>query len=473
MLVNSYNPVFSPYMDGSTVYRSEPPLTGSFIRQSLMPTTSQQHLPLETTSYPLMSAIQQPALYSTTTTTPYTSTSSNPMAMVPSPPTSCPSSINLRYDIALEAPPAAAQKADESPLTYLNKGQYYTIHLRDTEHFDGDILSTVAIMFHDESHRKSAGNYWRFWLGQQQDPLARAIDMDDNRSTGIHHVESKAFDRISFMWNGKTGASIQVRFNCLSTDFSRIKGVKGIPLRLHVESHVPSEAYYSVESTFTKIKLFRDKGAERKNKDDAKHIEKQLEKLRGKHGEPHPLWLTYTQTKPYTIFTEIPSSPLLCTIPSNPMLLPQETTVPSMTNTTTGLKRARQSSHSPTQQTSALSFPTSPCFGYNAVDVDPAYVPQPRRRIAKLSLFARFPSSDVHRAIYLDHLTADDLIEKLASKMRLARPVKEIHRQVVNKNNLVVRVDDAVVADMTEEQDMVIEVKTNEEDDTITLVLRY
>lgn len=36
------------------------------------------------------------------------------------------------------------------------------------------------------------------------------------------------------------------------------------------------------EICFCKVKLFRDKGAERKNKDDAKQISKQLEKVYGK-----------------------------------------------------------------------------------------------------------------------------------------------------------------------------------------------
>lgn len=97
-------------------------------------------------------------------------------------------------------------------------------------------------------------------------------------------VQSKTFDRISFKWNGKTGAKLMVRFNCLSTDFSRIKGVKGIPLRVHMDtildgiggSHHSSrsgshghnnnnnnpsseDAGQSIERSFAKIKLFRDK----------------------------------------------------------------------------------------------------------------------------------------------------------------------------------------------------------------------
>lgn len=100
---------------------------------------------------------------------------------------------------------------------------------------------------------------------------------DNAQSTGISNIQYPGFDRISFEWNGACGARIHVRFNCLSTDFSRIKGVKGIPLRAQMESRAlpsssasspasleqqqqqqPSSWEYN-ESSFCKIKLFRDK----------------------------------------------------------------------------------------------------------------------------------------------------------------------------------------------------------------------
>lgn len=85
--------------------------------------------------------------------------------------------------------------------------------------------------------------------------LLTFIVVDHSRSNGIHSVQYPDFDRIVFEWNGKQGATLYVRFNCLSTDFSRIKGVKGIPLRLHMETTSNQHA----ESTFCRIKLFRDK----------------------------------------------------------------------------------------------------------------------------------------------------------------------------------------------------------------------
>ncbi|KAL0076177.1 CP2 transcription factor-domain-containing protein, partial [Phycomyces blakesleeanus] len=219
------------------------------------------------------------------------------------------------------------QKTEESPVTYLNRGQAYAIQLNDRQGFDGIITSTLVIMFHDPSHRKVALNYWKFWVSQQKcSDEARAIDIDVKQSSGVHNVQYPSFDKITFDWNGCEGAKIFARFNCLSTDFSRIKGVKGIPLRAHMESQVfwpevdlnspstmlwagtftdlssqfPTEdepiksfgSYNYIERSFSKIKLFRDKVTE----GDLQN---------------NPMWLMYNHPMPYSIFGEIPTSPSL------------------------------------------------------------------------------------------------------------------------------------------------------------------
>ncbi|KAF9911260.1 Grainyhead-like protein 2, partial [Linnemannia zychae] len=95
-----------------------------------------------------------------------------------SPPRSENGSNNLRFKITLEAQTAAMQRQDETPVTYLNKGQFYTVVLEDTEEFDGDITSVIKVTFHDASHRRLAARYWSFWLSQQSNPkIARALDI--------------------------------------------------------------------------------------------------------------------------------------------------------------------------------------------------------------------------------------------------------------------------------------------------------
>ncbi|KAI8339685.1 CP2 transcription factor-domain-containing protein [Chlamydoabsidia padenii] len=219
----------------------------------------------------------------------------------------------LRYQVLLQASTAAAQKYGESSsLTYLNRGQAYGLHFQDhstSSKTSTLITSTISITFHEAAHRLASQNYWRFWLSQQDHPNeARALDLDIQQSSGLVNVYYPSFDTITIQWQSHVGATLFVRFNCLSTDFSRIKGVKGIPLRALVESvATPSSDGDLVpykEKSFCKIKLFRDKGAERKSKDDAKQISKQLEKMKA-DGNPlqNPLWHFYSRPiLPHSLF---------------------------------------------------------------------------------------------------------------------------------------------------------------------------
>ncbi|KAI7874274.1 CP2 transcription factor-domain-containing protein [Mucor mucedo] len=406
----------------------------------------------------------------------------------------------IRYDISLEAPTAASQKIDEPPLTYLNKGQYYNITLKDKERFDGDIISVVSITFHDESHRMGATDYWKFWLTQQKDSdKARAVEIDLTRSSGAQAIECRQFDRISFKWNGKLGASVHIRFNCLSTDFSRIKGVKGIPLRLQIESeqgHINLIEQTVAERTYCRIKLFRDKGAERKNKDDAKHIERQLEKNRGKNGEPHPLWLAFSPTAPVTLFREvIPpeeeesnhhhledgrySHDILSSV------LPPPTSMKRSYSNFQASNDIHNLFHSPSVMPSALTIAppipapnTTNTTTATPIGLDPNYIPQIRRRIAKLMLLIKYGNCDIYRAIYLEHLTVKELTEKLVQRLEITRPVASILRKIVSKDkkrsNMIVEVNDEVIQDMTEEQDIFIETQeTGDSKTSINLILNF
>ncbi|KAI8346787.1 CP2 transcription factor-domain-containing protein [Blakeslea trispora] len=228
------------------------------------------------------------------------------------------------------------KKQDEQPVTYLNRGQSYLIDLAAKPSAStGALTSIISIAFHEPSHRQIAANYWKYWISQQEDlSEARAIDLDKNQTTGVYNVRLISFDRIAFDWQARFGAKVYVRFSCLSTDFSRIKGVKGIPMRAVVETSatyltMPSdlcnykgkfqelpmstEGYEYKEKCYCKIKLFRDKGAERKNKDDKKQLAKQMDKIiASTNGSPkqHPLWPTISRSHDVTSsLTEVPSSP--------------------------------------------------------------------------------------------------------------------------------------------------------------------
>lgn len=78
---------------------------------------------------------------------------------------------------------------------------------------------------------------------------------DTHRCQGVKDIVTSCFDRVSFKWDAKVGATVSIRFNCLSTDFSRIKGVKGIPLRLCMMNQMGD----TIEQSYCLVKFFRDK----------------------------------------------------------------------------------------------------------------------------------------------------------------------------------------------------------------------
>ncbi|KAI9643329.1 hypothetical protein NHQ30_007948 [Ciborinia camelliae] len=229
---------------------------------------------------------------------------SHDMAMSGSVP---PSAEKFRFQVVLNAPTAMIKHADEIPVTYLNKGQAYSVSVTDTgltqQPQPGTRYRTfVRISFEDEQQRQRPASCWQLWKegrgtneahqrgGKLQAveyvPTPQPGEIDDNQT----HVEldTASFDGFSVIWtpgfNRAPECHLAVRFNFLSTDFSHSKGVKGIPVRFCAKTETLTSGSPHVNETsevaFCKVKLFRDHGAERKLSNDIAHVKKTIEKLK-------------------------------------------------------------------------------------------------------------------------------------------------------------------------------------------------
>ncbi|KAH7362165.1 CP2 transcription factor [Plectosphaerella cucumerina] len=216
----------------------------------------------------------------------------------------------FRFHATLNAPTAMIKHADEIPVTYLNKGQAYSLSIVDTNATlpvpPGTKYRTfVRISFEDEEQRQKPGGCWSLWKegrgtneAHQRGGKLQAVEYveakelsheGDDRRTRIE-VESSSFDGFCVTWtpgiNSGPECNIAVRFNFLSTDFSHSKGVKGIPVRLCSKTTVlPADPLQPAadahpEICFCKVKLFRDHGAERKLSNDVAHVKKSIDKLK-------------------------------------------------------------------------------------------------------------------------------------------------------------------------------------------------
>lgn len=198
--------------------------------------------------------------------------------------------------------------ADEIPITYLNKGQAYTMAIWDQTppmtQLPGQTpfqyRTYVRVSFEDEQQRARPGSCWQLWKegrgsneAHQRGGRLLAVEYvepdsgDDELRRAQVQLEKASFDGFAVTWfpnsvNGGPDCTLSLRFNFLSTDFSHSKGVKGIPVRLCAKTEIltPAGPSQEPEVCFSKVKLFRDHGAERKLSNDVAHVKKTIEKLK-------------------------------------------------------------------------------------------------------------------------------------------------------------------------------------------------
>ncbi|KAI9788087.1 MAG: hypothetical protein M1816_007219 [Peltula sp. TS41687] len=213
----------------------------------------------------------------------------------------------FRFHVTLNAPTAMIKSTDEIPVTYLNKGQAYSISIVDSapppSHLEQTKYRTyIRISFEDEQQRQRPAACWQLWKegrgineAHQRGGKLQAVEYvepnsttEEENKTPAVEVESASFDGFAVRWTAAPGGTadctVAVRFNFLSTDFSHSKGVKGIPVRLCAKTQViptlPSPLLEAPEVCFCKVKLFRDHGAERKLSNDVAHVKKTIDKLK-------------------------------------------------------------------------------------------------------------------------------------------------------------------------------------------------
>ncbi|XP_028615693.1 grainyhead-like protein 3 homolog isoform X2 [Grammomys surdaster] len=149
------------------------------------------------------------------------------------------------FEYTLGSPKAIHIKAGESPMAYLNKGQFYPVTLRTPAGGKGLTLSSskvksvVMVVFDNDKVPVEQLRFWRHWHSRQPTAKQRVIDVADCKENfnTVQHIEEVAYNALSFVWNVNEEAKVFIGVNCLSTDFSSQKGVKGVPLNLQIDTY--------------------------------------------------------------------------------------------------------------------------------------------------------------------------------------------------------------------------------------------
>ncbi|XP_068582600.1 grainyhead-like protein 3 homolog [Cebidichthys violaceus] len=179
------------------------------------------------------------------------------------------------FQFALGAPLASSYKSSELPMVYLNKGQFYPITLQGVDSSAcltaTKVKTVVMAVFENDKSPEMQLRFWNHWHARQPTAKQRVIDIADYKEvfSGISNVEELAFNALSFVWNPNEEAKVYIGINSLSTDFSAQKGVKGLPLNLQIDTYdFSSGTNQLLHRAACQVKIFCDKGAERKMRDE-------------------------------------------------------------------------------------------------------------------------------------------------------------------------------------------------------------
>ncbi|KAG7458116.1 hypothetical protein MATL_G00234610 [Megalops atlanticus] len=181
------------------------------------------------------------------------------------------------FQYTLEATRSVRQKQGEGPMTYLNKGQFYAVTLNETgankclRHPISKVRSVIMVVFSEDKNRDEQLKYWKYWHSRQHTAKQRVLDIADYKESfnTIGNIEEIAYNAISFTWDVNEEAKIFITVNCLSTDFSSQKGVKGLPLMIQIDTYsYNNRSNKPLHRAYSQIKVFCDKGAERKIRDE-------------------------------------------------------------------------------------------------------------------------------------------------------------------------------------------------------------
>ncbi|VDO45776.1 unnamed protein product [Haemonchus placei] len=194
----------------------------------------------------------------------------------------------LGFQYVLEAPISTSVRKEDDRMTYVNKGQFYTVSLDYIPDINKPLKSVTVksqlmIVFREDKTYEEEIKTWQFWHSRQHSAKQRILEVDSKNSSGmIGQIEEIAHNAVQFYWNpSENGVKISIATQCLSTDFSNQKGVKGLPLHVQIDTYDGDNDKQPFHRGYCQIKVFCDKGAERKLRDEDKRNQKR--KLAGNH----------------------------------------------------------------------------------------------------------------------------------------------------------------------------------------------
>uniref|UniRef100_A0A671TTY2 Upstream-binding protein 1 n=1 Tax=Sparus aurata TaxID=8175 RepID=A0A671TTY2_SPAAU len=310
---------------------------------------------------------------------------------------------NPPFQYVLCTATSPAVKLHDETLTYLNQGQSYEVRMLDNrkpgelpELNNKMVKSIVRVVFHDRRLQYTEHQQLEGWKWNR--PGDRLLDIDIPMSVGI--VEPKThpsqLNAAEFLWDMNKRTSVFVQVHCISTEFTPRKhgGEKGVPFRIQFDTFAQGESGEYTEhlhSASCQIKVFKPKGADRKQKTDREKMEKRTPQEREK----------YQPSYDTTILSECSPWPDNAYVSPTQAATPSFSSAPLSTYTTSSV---------PDSDSSSPNHQADP--GSNSEQLSPtASIQDAQKWLLKnrfnsyTRLFSHFSGSDLLK------LTRDDLVQ--------------------------------------------------------------
>ncbi|XP_063694973.1 upstream-binding protein 1-like [Bolinopsis microptera] len=210
--------------------------------------------------------------------------------------------IAARFSYIIGAPQSLSTKESQNNLTYFNKGQTYemTFKCNTPNLYCGYMIeSNVLLRLQEKKLQAKEREMFDQWNSENNCRLLEAV------SSTCVNTESVTNDTLNpnsvhVVWNPAKVGSLFIKVHCLSGDFTKRKhsGEKGVPFLLSVDTYIHKTEKPSryLGTSACVLKIFQNKGAERKHRNETKQVSKLTEEEKGQLANPSDV----THLKPIT-----------------------------------------------------------------------------------------------------------------------------------------------------------------------------
>uniref|UniRef100_A0A8C7WR28 Transcription factor CP2 n=1 Tax=Oryzias sinensis TaxID=183150 RepID=A0A8C7WR28_9TELE len=407
----------------------------------------------------------------------------------------------LPFQYVLCAATSPAIKLHDETLTYLNQGQSYEIRMLDNRkigelpEITGKMVkSIIRVVFHDRRLQYTEHQQLEGWRWNR--PGDRILALDIPMSVGI--IDPRAnptqLNTVEFLWDPSKRTSVFIQVHCISTEFTMRKhgGEKGVPFRIQIDTFKENESGEYTEhlhSASCQVKVFKPKGADRKQKTDREKMEKRTPQEKEKY-QPSYETTILTECSPWPEVTYVNNSPspgFNSSHNSFPNLLgtatPQDTQQWLLRNRFSPFCRLFTNFSGADllkltrEDVIQICGPADGIRLFNALKgraVRPRltiYVCQESQQAREQQPKHENGDAAIYHAIYLEELTSTELTEKLAQLFNISpRQINQIFKQ--GPTGIHVLVSDEMIQNFQDEVCFVLDTMKDETSDAYHIILK-